>query len=78
MKLTGREIFDLARLAGFEIEEPKIHPEEQWEFEVAVGPAPENGCYDEETGKRHVSRLVAHCDGMECNECQPIGDTRQV
>lgn len=74
MILTGQEILDLARFAGFDISHPFLEVE-YLEYEYTISDCPKDGVKADDGTVGHC-RYVVTCDGCEPDECQPIGDVK--
>ena len=72
MRLTGKEILDLAEYAGFSIEKSAID-DDVMEQEFCVSSCPEGGVLNENGVPEKYAHIVT-CDGCDANECVPLGD----
>ena len=72
MTLTGREILELAQMAGLPVAE-EVDPD-LLETEYTVIPCPVEGVLDEDSGQRIHTRLAAYASEYPEEGVQPLGE----
>lgn len=63
--LTGKEIRDLARVAGFLVEADVLMDEEYMEIEYTISECPAEGVWDEEGNFQHYKYVAVNCEYPE-------------